>query len=42
VLPAVPLFHANAWGLPFAAMLSGAELVFAGPHPSAADLAGLI
>jgi fatty-acyl-CoA synthase len=42
VLPAVTLFHANAWGLPLAAMLSGAELVLAGPHPSAADLAALI
>ncbi|KHL19294.1 fatty-acyl-CoA synthase [Mumia flava] len=27
VLPVVPMFHANAWGLPYAAMLVGARLV---------------
>jgi fatty-acyl-CoA synthase len=27
VLPVVPMFHANAWGLPYAAVLSGADLV---------------
>src|SRR5487761_495125 len=27
VLPIVPQFHANAWGLPYAAMMSGADLV---------------
>ncbi|MGI5324794.1 long-chain fatty acid--CoA ligase [Actinomadura nitritigenes] len=27
VLPVVPMFHANAWGLPYAAMLAGAALV---------------
>jgi fatty-acyl-CoA synthase len=27
VLPVVPQFHANAWGLPYAAMMSGADLV---------------
>ncbi|HKD87525.1 MAG TPA: long-chain-fatty-acid--CoA ligase, partial [Streptosporangiaceae bacterium] len=27
VLPVVPMFHANAWGLPYAAMLAGASLV---------------
>ncbi len=32
VLPVVPLFHANAWGLPFAAPLLGAKLVFPGPR----------
>ncbi|HEY6933874.1 MAG TPA: fatty acid--CoA ligase [Marmoricola sp.] len=26
VLPIVPMFHANAWGLPYAAMMSGASL----------------
>jgi len=24
VLPVVPMFHANAWGLPYAAVMSGA------------------
>jgi len=32
VLPVVPMFHANAWGLPFAAVASGSKLVFPGPH----------
>ncbi|MFJ5884303.1 long-chain fatty acid--CoA ligase [Kitasatospora cineracea] len=27
VLPVVPMFHVNAWGLPYAALLSGASLV---------------
>ena len=27
VLPVVPMFHANAWGLPYAAVLAGADLV---------------
>jgi fatty-acyl-CoA synthase len=37
VLPVVPMFHANAWGLPYAAVLSGADLVmpdrFLQPQP---------
>ncbi|WP_029215150.1 long-chain fatty acid--CoA ligase [Kallotenue papyrolyticum] len=32
VLPVVPMFHANAWGLPFAATMVGAKQVFPGPH----------
>ena len=32
VLPVVPMFHANAWGLPYAAALAGARLVFPGPR----------
>jgi fatty-acyl-CoA synthase len=31
VLPVVPMFHANAWGLVYAAPFSGAKLVFPGP-----------
>ncbi len=27
ILPIVPMFHANAWGLPYAAMMAGASLV---------------
>jgi fatty-acyl-CoA synthase len=37
VLPVVPMFHANAWGLPYAAVLSGASLImpdrFLQPEP---------
>ena len=32
ILPVVPLFHVNAWGLPYAAPMTGAALVFPGPH----------
>lgn len=31
VLPVVPMFHANAWGIPFAAVMVGATQVFPGP-----------
>jgi fatty-acyl-CoA synthase len=32
ILPVVPMFHAAAWGLPYSAVLTGAKLVFPGPH----------
>ncbi|HSV69959.1 MAG TPA: 3-(methylthio)propionyl-CoA ligase [Methylibium sp.] len=32
VLPVVPMFHVNAWGLPYAAAMTGCRLVFPGPH----------
>src|SRR5687768_747159 len=32
VLPVVPMFHVNAWGLPYSCALTGAKLVFPGPH----------
>jgi len=32
ILPVVPMFHANAWGLPFAAALLGASQVFPGSY----------
>ena len=32
ILPVVPMFHVNAWGLPYACPLVGAKLVFPGPH----------
>jgi acyl-CoA synthetase (AMP-forming)/AMP-acid ligase II len=31
ICPVVPMFHVNAWGLPYSAMLVGAKLVFPGP-----------
>ena len=31
VLPIVPMFHVNAWGIPYSAPLAGAKLVFPGP-----------
>jgi acyl-CoA synthetase (AMP-forming)/AMP-acid ligase II len=32
ILPVVPMFHVNAWGLPYACALTGAKLVFPGQH----------
>jgi fatty-acyl-CoA synthase len=32
LLPVVPMFHANAWGMPFTGVMVGAKLVFPGPH----------
>lgn len=31
ILPVVPMFHVNAWGLPYAACMVGAKMVFPGP-----------
>jgi fatty-acyl-CoA synthase len=42
VMPIVPMFHANAWGLPFIATMTGANLVLPGASPSASDLIELI
>src|SRR5258705_9089893 len=32
ILPIVPMFHVNAWGLPFTATMLGARLILPGPH----------
>ena len=42
VMPVVPMFHINAWGLPYAATAAGAKQVFPGPSPDPADLVDLI
>lgn len=42
VLVVVPQFHAMAWGLPYAAVAAGAELVMPGPHLRPEPLANLI
>jgi fatty-acyl-CoA synthase len=42
VLPIVPMFHVNAWGLPFTATWTGAAQVFGGPRPTPADYVRLI
>jgi acyl-CoA synthetase (AMP-forming)/AMP-acid ligase II len=42
VLAVVPMFHANAWGLPFAAPAVGAKLVLPGRNADGASLARLI
>jgi acyl-CoA synthetase (AMP-forming)/AMP-acid ligase II len=32
LLPIVPMFHANAWGLVYASAMTGAKLILPGPH----------
>jgi fatty-acyl-CoA synthase len=38
VFAVTPMFHVNAWGVPFAAAMVGAKLVMPGPHLQAEDL----
>ncbi len=42
VLPVVPMFHANAWGLPYACLMAGASLVMPGPDLSPAAIVDLL
>ncbi|HWB76941.1 MAG TPA: long-chain fatty acid--CoA ligase [Nannocystaceae bacterium] len=42
LLPVVPMFHVNAWGLPYASALVGAKQVLPGPHLDAASLLELM
>jgi fatty-acyl-CoA synthase len=42
LLPVVPMFHANAWGLPYAATMVGAKLIFPGPHLDPVSLLDLM
>ncbi|MGI9627318.1 MAG: long-chain fatty acid--CoA ligase [Longimicrobiales bacterium] len=42
ILVVVPQFHANAWGLPFSAVMTGAKQVFPGPFMQPEHLAELI
>ena len=42
VLPVVPMFHVNAWGMPYAAALTGASLVLPGRHLDGASMASIL
>ncbi|MCB1271550.1 MAG: long-chain fatty acid--CoA ligase [Microthrixaceae bacterium] len=42
ILPVVPMFHANAWGLAHAAVAAGADLVMPGPQMTPPALADMI
>jgi len=42
VMPVVPMFHVNGWGIPFAAVGVGANIVLPGPKPTPKDLVELI
>jgi fatty-acyl-CoA synthase len=42
VLPVVPMFHVNAWTLPYVGAMVGARMVFPGPHLDAESLLDLM
>ena len=42
ILLVVPMFHANAWGLPYSGWMAGCDFVLPGPHLQAPHLARLI
>ena len=42
VLTFVPMFHVNAWGIPFVGVMTGAKLIFPGRNPQPADVVRLI
>ncbi|NBX54734.1 MAG: fatty-acid--CoA ligase [Betaproteobacteria bacterium] len=42
ILPVVPMFHVNAWGIPYSAAMVGAKMVFPGPALDGASVYGLI
>jgi fatty-acyl-CoA synthase len=42
ILVVVPMFHANAWAIPFAAVMVGASQVLPGPHLGGEDLLDLM
>jgi fatty-acyl-CoA synthase len=42
LMPVVPMFHVNAWGLPYTAAMVGCRVVFPGPHLDATSLLDLM
>jgi fatty-acyl-CoA synthase len=42
IMPIVPMFHVNAWGLPYSAMLCGADLVLPGPAMTPPELVRML
>jgi fatty-acyl-CoA synthase len=42
ILQIVPMFHANGWGIPYAAYMTGARIILTGRQLQPADIAGLI
>ncbi|KAF0804277.1 3-methylmercaptopropionyl-CoA ligase [Alcanivorax xiamenensis] len=42
IMPVVPMFHVNAWGIPYAAAMVGAKLVLPGPNLDGDSLKNLI
>jgi fatty-acyl-CoA synthase len=41
VCPVVPMFHVNAWGIPYSAVMTGSKIAFPGPHLDAVSLLDL-
>src|SRR6202012_3363293 len=37
----VPMFHVNAWGIPYASLLAGSSMLMPGPHMTPAGLCDL-
>ncbi len=42
LFPAVPMFHANAWGIPFVGTMTGAKQLLIGPHFQPAHIVSLL
>jgi fatty-acyl-CoA synthase len=42
LMPVAPMFHANAWGTPYGAVMMGVKLIFPGPHLHPEDLLDLM
>ncbi len=42
LLPVVPMFHVNAWGIPYASFMYGAKMVFPGPFTDGESICNLI
>jgi fatty-acyl-CoA synthase len=42
ILHIVPMFHANAWCVPFAGVLNGATQLFGGPNPQPRDIVEIV
>jgi fatty-acyl-CoA synthase len=42
LLPVVPMFHANAWGLPYAAVFAGSSIVLPGPNMTPKGIAAIL
>ena len=42
LMPVTPMFHANCWGIPYAAVMIGVRMVFPGPHLHPDDLLDLM
>jgi len=42
MMPVVPMFHVNAWGIPYAAPMAGASLIMPGRHLDGPSVAALM